>query len=127
MCRAEEGGEKEMTANPAGPVSQRGFLGSLFDFGFTSFATPRVIKVLYVLITTTTTLGILGCSLLAFTVNKGLGVVALFVFGPLSLLIVLTVWRIFLEFFMAIFRMSDDIRGLRQDGAMPSWQESQSR
>jgi hypothetical protein len=116
-----------MTGIPAGPVSEKGFLGSLFDFGFTSFATPKVIKVLYVLIMITTTLGILGYSLLAFTVNAALGVVALFVFGPLSLLIVLTVWRIFLEFFMAIFRMSDDIRGLRQDGAMPSWQESRSR
>ena len=31
-------------------ADSRGFLGALFDFGFTSFVTPKVIKVLYMLI-----------------------------------------------------------------------------
>src|SRR5438270_11238204 len=45
-------------ATPAGGMrhqarsgtTAKGFLGSLFDFGFTSFVTPKIIKVLYVLI-----------------------------------------------------------------------------
>jgi hypothetical protein len=116
-----------MTGYLVGSVDRRGFLGSLFDFGFTSFATPKVIKILYVLITIATTLGVLSYSLLAFTVNTTLGVVALFVFGPLSLLIVLTIWRIFLEFFMVIFKISDDIRSLRQGDALLSSQGNQPR
>jgi Domain of unknown function (DUF4282) len=116
-----------MTGYPVGPVARRGFLGSLFDFGFTSFATPKVIKVLYVLIMITATLGVLSYSLLAFTVNTTLGVVALFVFGPLSLIIVLTVWRIFLEFFMVIFKISDDIHGLRESDALQNSQGYQPR
>ena len=38
-------------ARPGDAAGGKGFLSALFDFGFTSFVTPKVIKVLYTLIT----------------------------------------------------------------------------
>ena len=45
-------------ARPAQPraAAEKGFLGSLFDFSFKSFVTPKIIKVLYVLFTIWTAL-----------------------------------------------------------------------
>jgi hypothetical protein len=94
----------------------KGFLGSLFDTGFTSFVTPKVIRVLYLLIIIGTILTGLSYSVIAFKVNAALGIVTLFVLAPLFTMIVLAMWRIVLEFFMVIFRISDDIHDMRQRG-----------
>jgi Domain of unknown function (DUF4282) len=97
-------------------AGSKGFLGSLFDMGFTSFVTPKVIKVLYLLIIIGTIISALIYSFAAFTVNAGLGILTLVVIAPLCTLIVLALWRITLEFFMIIFRISDDISAVRQHG-----------
>jgi hypothetical protein len=94
----------------------KGFLGSLFDIGFTSFVTPKVIRVLYLLIIIGSILTGLSYSVIAFKVNAAFGIVTLFVLAPLFTMIVLAMWRIFLEVFMVIFRISDDIRDVRQRG-----------
>lgn len=96
--------------------ADKGFLGSLFDVGFTSFVTPKVIKVLYTLIMIGTIVSALFYTVVALKVNVALGAVTLFILAPLFTLIVLAIWRIFLEFFMVIFRISDDIRNLRERG-----------
>ncbi len=103
--------------HPARPgTATKGFLGSLFDFSFTSFVTPKIIKVLYVLITIGTVITALFYSYIDYRVNVAFGVLTLFVIAPLISLIVLASWRIFLEFFMIIFRISDDIREVRERG-----------
>jgi Domain of unknown function (DUF4282) len=94
----------------------KGFVRSLFDVGFTSFVTPKVIKVLYVLIMIGTILSALFYAVVAFRLNVALGIATLLVLGPLFVLITLAMWRIFLEFFMVIFRISDDIHDIRQRG-----------
>jgi hypothetical protein len=94
----------------------KGFLGSLFDLGFTSFVTPKVIKVLYLLIMIGTIFTALIYSVVALKVNVALGLATLFIAAPLFTLIVMAIWRISLEFFMVIFRISDDIRVLRDRG-----------
>jgi Domain of unknown function (DUF4282) len=93
-------------------TESKGFLGSLFDIGFTSFGTPKVIKALYVLIITGTIISALFYAYIAFTMNVALGILTLFVFAPVCTLIILALWRITLEFFMIIFRISDDIRAV---------------
>ena len=48
-----------MTPAPAKQRKQpgeKGFVGSLFDFSFSTFVTPKIIKVLYVLFTIWTAL-----------------------------------------------------------------------
>ena len=118
------------TAQPAGAGSGRGarqrpqlpleesrnFLNALFDFGFTSFVTPKVVKVLYLLIVI-----VVGLSAVAFAVtmlasNLVLGLIVLLIGAPLYFLVVTALYRITLEFFMVIFRMAEDIRALRERG-----------
>jgi Domain of unknown function (DUF4282) len=105
-----------MPASAAPRAGSKGFLGSLFDLGFTSFVTPKVIKVLYLLIMIGTIFTALVYSFVAFKVNAALGLGMLFIGAPLFTLIVMAIWRISLEFFMVIFRISDDIRALRERG-----------
>ena len=93
-----------------------GFLGALFDFGFTSFVTPKVIKVLYVLVMIGTIVSALAFTIVAFKASAAFGVVALVFGDPLIILVVLAIFRIFLEFFVVIFRAAEDIRALREGG-----------
>ena len=88
----------------------------MFDISFTSFVTPKVIKALYLLIMIGTVLTALFYSYVDYRVNAAFGVLTLFVIAPLFTLIILAVWRIFLEFFMVIFQISGDIRNLRERG-----------
>lgn len=93
-------------------------MGSLFDFGFTSFVTPKVVKVLYPLIMILAGLGALGLAATAFSISTGLGIVALIIFAPLYFLVVVAIWRIALEFFIVIFRVAEDMRAIRERGGM---------
>ena len=94
----------------------RGFLGALFDFGFTSFVTPKVVKVLYPLIMVFTGLTALAFVAAAFHASTGLGFLTLLVLAPLFFLVVTAIYRILLEFFIVIFRVAEDIRALRERG-----------
>jgi hypothetical protein len=101
-------------ARPGG--SAKGFVGSLFDFGFTSFVTPLVVKVLYVLIMIVLGLVGLGSVVIAFAVNTVLGIFTLIIAAPLSFFISLALYRIILELFVVIFRVAEDIHAIRERG-----------
>jgi hypothetical protein len=102
------------TPPPPPQTDARGFVASLFDFSFTSFVTPKVIKVLYALIMVGVALGALIFIAIAFRANSFFGLVALFILAPLYFLVVMAIYRIGLEFFMVMFRISEDIRAIRQ-------------
>jgi hypothetical protein len=93
-----------------------GFLSALFDFGFTSFVTPKVIKVLYILITIGTVVSALVFTIVAFKASVAFGVATLAVGDPLFVLIVLAIYRVILEFFVVTFRVAEDVRALRERG-----------
>jgi hypothetical protein len=93
-----------------------GFLGALFDFGFTSFVTPKIIKVLYVLVTIGTIVSALAFTIIVFKASPAFGIVALVFGDPLIILVVMAIFRIFVEFFVVIFRAAEDIRALREGG-----------
>jgi hypothetical protein len=97
-------------------ADSKGFLSALFDFGFTSFVTPKVVKVLYALIVIVVGLSALGFAVTMLATNVVLGIVTLLIGAPLYFLVVTALYRITLEFFMVIFRMSEDIRALRERG-----------
>jgi hypothetical protein len=101
---------------PGPKADARGFLGALFDFGFTSFVTPKVIKVLYMLIVIGTVLSALVFTIMVFEASVAFGVLTLVVGDPLFILIVLAIYRIILEFFVVTFRVAEDIRALRERG-----------
>jgi len=104
-------------APPPPPVSAgvgaKGFLGSLFDFSFTTFVTPKMIRVLYILITVVLGLGYVAFVVGAFLQGVGRGLLVL-VAGAVVALFYLVFARVALEFYMAVFRMSDDMQALRR-------------
>ena len=103
-------------APPGDAAGGKGFLSALFDFGFTSFVTPKVIKVLYTLITIGTVLSALVFTIIAFKASVAFGVATLVIGDPLFILIVLAIYRVILEFFVVTFRVAEDIRALRERG-----------
>jgi ribosomal protein L37E len=94
----------------------KGFVASLFDFGFNSFVTPKVVKVIYVLIMIFIGLGAIGFALSALRVNAAFGIISLFILCPLFFFVNLALWRIVLELCMVVFRIADDIRQIRMRG-----------
>jgi hypothetical protein len=101
---------------PGEAADVRGFLGALFDFGFTSFVTPKVIKVLYMLIVIGTVVSALVFTFIAFKASLVFGFLTLLIGDPLFILIVLAIYRIILEIFVVGFRAAEDIRVLRERG-----------
>jgi hypothetical protein len=99
------------------PAGQRGFLSSLFDFGFTSMVTPKIIKVLYILITIWT-LGwaayLLALGFIKF--GTGVGLLVLIIIDPLLILLSLCFYRVILEAFMVVFRIYEEIVKVREHG-----------
>jgi uncharacterized membrane protein len=94
----------------------KGFVSSLFDFGFTSFVTPKIIKVLYVLVTIWTLLWALSFLDIGFRYGHAAGgLVVLIIVDPILILVSLGVMRVVLEFFMVSFRMQEDLKALREN------------
>jgi hypothetical protein len=94
-------------------------VASLFDFGFNSFVTPKVVKVVYALIMIVLALAGLGFAGAAFSVNAALGIFVLLILAPLIFFVYLALWRIALELFVVIFRIADDLRVIRDRGGFP--------
>ncbi len=95
----------------------KGFIGSLFDFSFTSFVTPKIIKVLYVLITVWTVIWALIFLRFGFKYGGAAGgFFTLIIVDPILLLLTLGVYRVVLEFFMVVHRMHEDLKAVRERG-----------
>ena len=86
----------------------KGFFAALFDFRFNSFATPAVVKVIYVVGLVLLGLVYIGFVITAFTQSVGYGLLVL-ILGAIVALFYLTLFRITLEFYYAVVRMSEDI------------------
>jgi hypothetical protein len=102
-------------------MQAKGFFSSLFDYSFSSFVTPRIIKVLYVLATIVISLWTLLLVLAAFNASDGFGVLMLVIGGPLTFLISMIYARVFLELVIVFFRINgnvQEIRDGRSGGAM---------
>ena len=92
--------------------SPNSFFGALFDFGFNSFATPVVIKVLYILGLIAIALGYVIVVISGFADSPLTGLAAL-IGGAVGALFYVIFFRVFLEFYYAVVRMSEDIRAMR--------------
>jgi len=104
-----------LTAARAKPGSEgKGFIGSLFDFSFTSFVTPKIIKVLYVLVTAWTVIWALIFLRYGFKYGGAAGgFFTLFVVDPILILLSLGAYRMVLELFMVVHRMHEDLKAVR--------------
>lgn len=97
---------------PSGSPEKANPLNALFDFGFNSFATFGLIKLLYIVGTILLVLGWLGATFVGFAVAPGRGVLILLV-GAVVVLFYLAFLRVILEFCYAVVRMSEDIHNRR--------------
>jgi uncharacterized protein DUF4282 len=95
-------------------AGQRGFIAALFDFGFTSFITTKIIKVLYALVVIMVMLAALLFTVFAFRASPAFGLLALVIGDPLYIIISLALWRVWSEGAIAFFRIAEDIRALRE-------------
>jgi hypothetical protein len=97
-------------------TATQGFINSLFDFSFTSFVTPKVIRILYALIMIGVGLGVLFFVILAFRLNAALGAITLLILGPVYFLVTMAFYRLVLEFFMVTFRIYEELHLIRRRG-----------
>jgi len=96
------------TPPPTPPASSKGFFGALFDFGFNSFVTPMIVKVVYVLAVIGLGIGYLIFLIAGFAHSAGEGI-AVLILGAIGVIIYLALIRMTLEFYISIVRMSEDI------------------
>jgi hypothetical protein len=95
----------------------KGFVASLFDFGFTSFVTPKVVKVVYVLVMILLGLGGVASAIFAYEFGGAIaGLATLVIIAPLVFFVYLSLWRIGLEIFVVVFRLAEDVRAIRERG-----------
>ncbi|MEQ3549815.1 DUF4282 domain-containing protein [Pseudonocardia nematodicida] len=85
---------------------------ALFDFGFNRFVTPYIVKFLYILLFAALVIGYVFVVVAGFSQGFGLGLLAL-IGGAIGFLIYLTLFRVTLEFYYAVVRMSEDIHNRR--------------
>jgi hypothetical protein len=95
-------------------MQAKGFFSSLFDYSFSSYITPRIIKVLYVLATVIVALWTLLIILAAFRASSGLGIVTLLIIGPICFVIAMIWARVGLEALSAFFRIHQDVHEINQ-------------
>ena len=96
-------------------MEAKSFFSSLFDYSFTSFITPRIIKVLYVLATILISLWTLFLIVAAFNVSEGTGGAMLLIGGPLFFLFSMIYARVFLELVIAFFRINGNVQEIRDE------------
>ncbi len=103
------GGGGPYGGGPLAGTPSKGFFAALFDMSFTTFVTPMIIKVVYVI-----GLVLIGLATLFFALSgffgdsPALGIVTIVV-GPFVGLLYLCFFRMMCEFYVAITRMSEDI------------------
>ena len=96
-------------------MQAQSFFSSLFDYSFSSFVTPRIIRILYVLATILISLWTLALVLAGFNISSGAGLVMLVVVGPLLFLISMIYARVGLELIIVFFRINGNVQEIRDE------------
>lgn len=110
-------GLKQAGAGAKRSGDAKGFLGALFDFSFTSFVTPKIIKVIYVLITIWTVIWALIFLRFGFKYGGAAGgFFTLLVVDPILVVLTLGAYRMVLELFMVVHRMYEELKAIREHG-----------
>ena len=90
-----------------GHLESKGFLGALFDFGFTSFVTLRFLKVIYALMACLIVLT--GLCFFLVLVFRGGALILLAIVGvPLVTLLYLVLARVTMEIVALFFRIGEN-------------------
>lgn len=89
---------------------EQGFFKSLFDFSFSSFVTPRLVRVLYAISLVVIVLIYLGIALALFGANSGSGLAWLVIGGPIAALLYAIFYRVLFELIVVVFRIYETVR-----------------
>lgn len=101
-----------------GAASDRGFFGSLLDFSFSSFVTPKVIKVLYGLQIALCALGTLGFMYSQFERANRMSMYSYgssseaylsMLFAPIGFCVAVLFSRVMLEVTIVLFRIAENL------------------
>jgi hypothetical protein len=92
----------------------KGFLRALFDFSFTTYITPKIIKVIFGIVIVVSGLGWLGYTIFAFATNVVLGIIVFVIIGPLIFLLYIILARVYLEVVMAVFTIAENSTRIAQ-------------
>jgi hypothetical protein len=103
------------------PPRRTGILAGLFDFSFETFVAARLVKILYICsligVSIVAAIGLAG-GVAGLASGAASGVVAV-ITAPLGWLFFLALARLWLERIIVIFKISDDLRDIRDSG--PTW------
>jgi hypothetical protein len=89
-------------------MENKPFLSSLFDFSFTSYVTPRFIKVIFIIGAVLTALATIGFIVSGFSMSLAVGIIFL-ILSPIFYIIYLLFVRIYLELMIILFRLQSDV------------------
>ena len=89
-------------------MDSKSFFTSLFDFSFSSFITPKIIKILFIIGLALTVIFTLIGIVVSFFAHPIYGIVML-VLSPIIFSLYVLAVRIYLEFLMVLFRIQSDI------------------
>jgi len=97
-----------------------GGLGDIFDFTFTKFITPTVVKVIYILVLVFLALGWIAIVIGGFSSSFAAGIGAI-VFGTLFVLVWVLLYLVILEITIVIFRIKEntDVMARNSGGGAP--------
>ena len=94
---------------------QDGFFRSLFDFSFSSLVTPRIIRVVYMIL-----VAFSGFFAVLFLLNGlaggGTNAILALLLAPAFFLLYVIIARVYLELVIVIFRIGDDVRRIADQG-----------
>jgi len=94
----------------------KGFFRSLYDFGFTSLITTKIIRFLYLLVVIAYSLVAVLFFISAIVTGKAVGFVLAIIFVPIVYLIYLIWTRVLMEILIVIFRIGEDLHQIRRAG-----------
>lgn len=90
------------------------FFSALFDFSFSSYIAPKLVKALYVLSIIAAALMMLVTIIVTFASDRPVTGVITLLLSPFFFLLYVCLARLYLEFFIVIFRIAEDIGRIAQ-------------
>lgn len=95
---------------------QRGFFGSLFDFSFSTLVTPRIIRVVYMVLVVVSGLVTSAFFLGSLSSSDARAELTGLILAPALFLLYVMISRVCLELVIVVFRIGDDVRRIADRG-----------
>ncbi len=95
-------------------MKTKSFINNLFDFSFSDFITPKIIRFLYGLCMIGIGITALIIIIIGFSESFGWGILSLLIFAPLFIIIELLITRVWLEIAIVFFKIHDELKDIKE-------------